>query len=682
MLVTPPHLEPWHPGSYGKGFRMSGQWYAWAVNGVDGVPPHDEAYYNVTRPVHNLHTQDEMYDDPFYISPDGEVAFYHHITDDPMAVARQLIEHDDRLHHTNTNAWSDTGGYGWEYEITSAAKLPPFPDYEHVEHHLSPESTQKVWELVNEGWQPGKEGKGLFVNGELYTWATVDDDGWPHHSDVYPLLTQGGNYNIAPAEVGALYYIGTDGEIDGDEQTVAIAPQHDPRLFDMGAEGFDLTAHKLADDGGGEAPGVAETGAYLGYPLWGIWGMASTRWQKHHRRKKRKKKRKKKSDFWEDQRRQDFPEDFEETELEATKPRPYDEWEIRQLVNEAELNPVELGQEGKALLFPNGNRIEWRTDAHGGPHHDEVRSVYRLYDPDDADNIVIARDGTETNYSELWRKGMDEEFGMGGEEEWHFGKTADAHDFPPDQYDPTFDYHHYRPGQPGKAFIAPDGRLVSWNVGGYGEAPEQFFRDAGPHHAEVAMHIGLDRFPEQSEEALADDRQDAIDNEYEFEEPEPSWHTPISIDTQGQYDVLNWNDNWRKDMAHSVFQAAGLRPKADNEWHFGALQPNEEGHVLNWEEGWTGKGLLLADGTLHTWNDDDYEYHNDYAIENIGVGPGLEDTLGGAHYLYISPQGKVSTSWGTLGAQEEERLREADPRLYVDIDEGGSAPWQFGAAAE
>lgn len=59
---------------------------------------------------------------------------------------------------------------------------------------------------------------------------------------------------------------------------------------------------------------------------------------------------------------------------------------------------------------------------------------------------------------------------------------------------------------------------------------------------------------------------------------------------------------------------------------------------LDWEPGVEGKGLVDEHGNLHTWNEDEYETHNDYILnhnQEVGSPKG---------YFYIDPDGSVDVS--------------------------------------
>lgn len=165
------------------------------------------------------------------------------------------------------------------------------------------------------------------------------------------------------------------------------------------------------------------------------------------------------------------------------------------------------------------------------------------------------------------------------ESEWKFGKTAGHDHLVPYVHGDTHNYHGWTPGTYGKGFIAPDGRLVSWNVGGYGETFKQLMGDAGPHHREVAQYMRFPghAYPDVSDVAAEQDRYDAEANGYEYEPEEPSWHTPFDITPEGEYDIMHWSpDKWRIDAQHPAFAQHGLRPRDNSEWKFGNESENNE----------------------------------------------------------------------------------------------------------
>lgn len=94
-------------------------------------------------------------------------------------------------------------------------------------------------------------------------------------------------------------------------------------------------------------------------------------------------------------------------------------------------------------------------------------------------------------------------------------------------------------------------------------------------------------------------------------------------------------------------------------WHLGS----DGGDILNWDEGQYGKGIIDRDGHVYTWDAEEYEVHQMWLQEHPDVMP--------MRYLDIEPDGRVVDSGlgEPLTEMDEEVLREADPRLYVVIEE-------------
>lgn len=426
--------------------------------------------------------------------------------------------------------------------LSNSGQIPPIPDFDAVAHQ-SPESAEKIWNLVNKGWEPGKEGKGMVVNHQLYHWNTQDEDGWPHHHNVADVMNTAGLPVLHPTngrelhpDTHLLYYIDPDGNFDtSSEDADKIVQAQDPRL-NLDEYAYKFASWKFGDDAGGvdsggtaggnpapadpsPAPSDSPTPATVvyGYPFMGMWGHAMSHWQNKHRSRKHRKK----SDYWDDQKAKDFPEDFRPTDP-GPMPDNMDPRTIKDLVRKG----YEPGNHGKALIDANGRRFDWNVNEYGQPHHHEVEQA-----------LGVVPDGAK-----------------------------------------------------GQVLIDPEGRELNWD------------------------------------------------------------------------DLLN--EDLDKDENHEL----GL----GGNWVFGHYE-DETPHRLNWEEGNEGKGILTKGGELHTWNGDDYDYHFDYIADH----PDVDDVL--SHHLYISPHGKVTTVWGTLEPKHEEQLREADPRLYLDLDTGNGTPWAFGA---
>lgn len=90
-------------------------------------------------------------------------------------------------------------------------------------------------------------------------------------------------------------------------------------------------------------------------------------------------------------------------------------------------------------------------------------------------------------------------------------------------------------------------------------------------------------------------------------------------------------------------------------------------HVLNWDEGTEGKGLVDDHGNVHTWDAEEYGTHQEYMQEH-----GIESA---DEYFWITPNGRVTVSGiGALNSLQAEIIQEADPRLHCPADE---PVWQF-----
>lgn len=119
-----------------------------------------------------------------------------------------------------------------DWTFGKVAAIPPIADYTRVNQQLNDGRSRAVdgeelWELLREGWTPGKEGKGLLTDGELYTWNTTNDMGDPHHHEMATVLEAAGVRIRQPFYIDAIY---PDGGIETNESAYDIVHQHDPRL--------------------------------------------------------------------------------------------------------------------------------------------------------------------------------------------------------------------------------------------------------------------------------------------------------------------------------------------------------------------------------------------------------------------------------------------------------------------
>lgn len=276
---------------------------------------------------------------------------------------------------------------------TLPSKIPPIPDYEAM--GLDSRHHPRIWDAVNKGWQPGNEGKALLYDGNLYTWNT--QKGNPNHGAILQLITASrGEEFYDPSKAQDYFYISPDGGLSSSYGMEDIAKQQDPRLHRVDrSEGMD-------------------------------WNFVASE-----------------SDFWEQQRKQDFPEDFEPDVLEAGEtPIQYTKGDILQIIKQ----PIETGHIGKGLMDESTNDIiaEWPVDKFGGPHHDEVCEALRIYDPVGIKFMLIGNDGRWYDPYEM------------PDADWNFvASTEDSHVLNWDE------------GNEGKGLIFDDGRVHTWNEDDY-----------------------------------------------------------------------------------------------------------------------------------------------------------------------------------------------------------------------
>jgi hypothetical protein len=288
------------------------------------------------------------------------------------------------------------------------------------------------------------------------------------------------------------------------------------------------------------------------------------------------------------------------------------------------------GKRGKGIIH-NGELYTWNTDSNMQPDHSHVMA---LLDTTWADEFLyIDQDGS---YRDSYGK-SDELIQAADprlkpyqqkEEDWKFGSSFwaeqrsefDDRNFEDIDFGNPIRYtaeqiaelvkQPFRPGQRGKALQENGANIAIWNVDDHG----------GPHHDEVAQALGI------------------------------------------------WNEDLRYVLIDELGNEESIYDGLDD-FHFGSV--DENGNLLDWNEGEDGKGILTLNGSVYTWSGDEYDMHIDFIDDHPNI------DFGGAHYLYIEPTGKVKTAWGTLGPEQEAMLQEADPRLYVDIDEGDAPGSMF-----
>lgn len=120
----------------------------------------------------------------------------------------------------------------WVLGKRAGMKPPPIADFTKLDREMNfgPYATdpEKVWDALQTGWTPGKEGKGLLTDdGDLFTWNTWDDDGNPHHFAICGVLEAGGIRCRQPGYVEAIY---PDGGFEAGLLYQDAIQQQDPRL--------------------------------------------------------------------------------------------------------------------------------------------------------------------------------------------------------------------------------------------------------------------------------------------------------------------------------------------------------------------------------------------------------------------------------------------------------------------
>jgi hypothetical protein len=187
---------------------------------------------------------------------------------------------------------------------------------------------------------------------------------------------------------------------------------------------------------------------------------------------------------------------------------------------------------------------------------------------------------------------------------------------------------NWTPGNPGSGIMDEHDNIHTWNREYDPDADEYF-----PHHAEYVERAGI--------------------------APPGSG---FLIDPEGG--VNQWPASFpdmeapnQRELAKAFEVDPRLRPTQT--WHLGS----DSGDMLNWDEGQYGKGIIDRDGHVYTWDAEEYEVHDHFLREHPEIMP--------MRYLDIEPDGRVVDSGlgEPLTEIDEEVLREADPRLYVVIEE-------------
>jgi hypothetical protein len=206
----------------------------------------------------------------------------------------------------------------------------------------------------------------------------------------------------------------------------------------------------------------------------------------------------------------------------------------------------------------------------------------------------------------------------------------------------------WSPGKWGKGFIDEDGSVVSWPTDGrYGQ----------PHHAEVFSGDMMDTY-------------NVLQN-----------HAGFTIDRDGTIEFPVGGQLQRKDY---ILQA-DPRLKHDDDREHWKFTSNE---TANWTPGQPGKGLLLNDGSIHSWVTDHptdgepshYEQYGRVVVPELSnyrdISKHYDDNVDTA--FWISPEGDVSIPDRNAPHPRLERsLKQVHPETQMDYKD-----WQFTASED
>lgn len=182
------------------------------------------------------------------------------------------------------------------------------------------------------------------------------------------------------------------------------------------------------------------------------------------------------------------------------------------------------------------------------------------------------------------------------------------------------DLTSWTPGTPGKGAVFNDGTLMTWNYNGDME-------DA--IHSDVIYRAGLPW--------------DQVLFTF-YIEPDATVYS-----MEGEVDPF----------AHQVLTDAGFNVQAEiydenADW---TASVHIASNVLNWQEGEYGRGLIADDGTVHTFDAEEYYNHADYEKRK---------GLRGEVYFGIQPDGEVlHANLGELPLWAIDVIEDADSHLHV-----------------
>lgn len=296
--------------------------------------------------------------------------------------------------------------------------------------------------------------------------------------------------------------------------------------------------------------------------------------------------------------------------------------------------PWEPGNYGKCLLTKSGDVHHWTTEHEqdGRPYHADYQADKNVHN-----NSVVTAGWISPNGS---LSALNEEHvptlvkaipgTEGGTTAWHFGSNEQWPE-PPD------------PNQNWQSIKTSEGKWHFWQ--GDAHAVHMLKNQIEPHQVETYAS---------------------------YAEPHgwgaPGWHDHTSM--RDSYEAIHKGlvDD-AKDGDSRWFARTNRKNRKNTAPNWTYRKNSSDSHgLLDWEEGYDGKGLLDPHGNLHDWVDGlDHDTHLDYLVNN--------NLSHATAYLIIRPHGAFHGADGELSPQNIETIERQDPRLHYRKT---AAPWAFG----
>lgn len=225
-------------------------------------------------------------------------------------------------------------------------------------------------------------------------------------------------------------------------------------------------------------------------------------------------------------------------------------------------------------------------------------------------------------------------------------------------------------GQHGKGLLTKDGQLITWPVGDEGFG--------GPHHIEGMQDHGIK--PEDLA-AFVYLSPDGTFGAEAYPEDEPSDNYDLFDDMILQHPETrlpdDWDmepeDPWKMEPVHASQSTIKGALSAENDGVQQALGINLNWnlsktvkHMLDWDEGNEGKGVLMNDGSFHTWNVDDLRMPNHIAyMKEHGLYNTPQDLEDAKGFFEIGPDGRLYNAdrWNDEALKVVDEAAALDPRL-------------------